>query len=214
MTTNSPALIVPDPTATSTNSIPAELHDIRSAIEIVSVWEYVGWIAAAVAVIVLAYFLTRYWLKKRSQDKALEASRPAVPPHILARQRLEASLDHLHDPRTFCILVSDAIRFYLEDRFDLRAPERTTEEFLDELQSSRTLNVTHKQTLEAFLQQCDMAKFAKADMLGKELQALYDIGVQFVRETEPETITAPGAKISDQDQVKSGTQTEKEQSGS
>jgi len=134
----------------------------------------------------------------------IEASRPAVPAHVLARQRLEASLDHLHDPRAFCILVSEAIRYYLEDRFDLRAPERTTEEFLIELQSSHSLNFEHKQTLEAFLQQCDMAKFAKADMLGQELKSLYDIGVQFVRETEPETVSAPGAKVSETPEVETG----------
>jgi len=204
MTTNSPALIVPDTTAASTNTMPSELHDIRPALEIVSVWEYVGWAVAVLVLILIAYFLTRYFLKKRRESKVIEASRPAVPAHVLARQRLEASLDHLHDPRAFCILVSEAIRYYLADRFDLRAPERTTEEFLIELQSSHSLNFEHKQTLEAFLQQCDMAKFAKADMLGQELKSLYDIGVQFVRETEPETVSAPGAKVSETPEVETG----------
>jgi len=204
MTTNSLALIVPDTTAASTNTMPSELHDIRPALEIVSVWEYVGWAVAVLVLILIAYFLTRYFLKKRRESKVIEASRPAVPAHVLARQRLEASLDHLHDPRAFCILVSEAIRYYLEDRFDLRAPERTTEEFLIELQSSHSLNFEHKQTLEAFLQQCDMAKFAKADMLGQELKSLYDIGVQFVRETEPETVSAPGAKVSETPEVETG----------
>jgi len=204
MTTNSPALIVPDTSAASTNTMPSELHDIRPALEIVSVWEYVGWAVAVLVLILIAYFLTRYFLKKRRESKVIEASRPAVPAHVLARQRLEASLDHLHDPRAFCILVSEAIRYYLEDRFDLRAPERTTEEFLIELQSSHSLNFEHKQTLEAFLQQCDMAKFAKADMLGQELKSLYDIGVQFVRETEPETVSAPGAKVSETPEVETG----------
>lgn len=204
MTTNSPALIVPDTTAASTNSMPSELHDIRPALEIVSVWEYVGWAVAVLVLILIAYFLTRYLLKKRHESKVIEASRPAVPAHVLARQRLDASLDHLHDPRAFCILVSEAIRYYLEDRFDLRAPERTTEEFLVELQSSHSLNFEHKQTLEAFLQQCDMAKFAKADMLGQELKTLYDIGVQFVRETEPETVSAPGARVSESPETEAG----------
>ena len=204
MTTNSPALIVPDNTAQATNGIPSELHDIRPAMEIVSVWEYVGWVVGALLLILVAYFLTRYLLKKRRETKAIEATRPAVPAHVLARQRLDASLDHLHDPRSFCILVSEAIRYYLEDRFELRAPERTTEEFLEELQSSNSLNFEHKQNLEAFLQQCDMAKFARADMLGQELKSLYDMGVQFVRETEPETVSAPGARVSDDSGLDAG----------
>ena len=42
-------------------------------------------------------------------------------------------------PREFCILVSDTVRWYLEERFDFRAPERTTEEFLYELQGTNLL---------------------------------------------------------------------------
>ena len=93
MTTNSPAPIVPDPTAASTNSIPSELHPIRDAVEIVSIWDYVGWIAVVLAAIVLAYFLTRYWLKKRNKDKALEAARPAVPARIVTRGSKAPRLD-------------------------------------------------------------------------------------------------------------------------
>ena len=195
MTTNGPALLIPDTSATSTNTLPSELHDIRPALEIVSLWEYAGWAGLILGLVILGYFLARYLLKKRGERILEKTSRPATPAHILARKRLEASLEHLHDPRLFCGMVSDAIRVYLEDRFQLRAPECTTEEFFDELQSSSSLEVTQKQTLHAFLQQCDLAKFAKADMLGQELKSLYEIGIQFVRETEPEAIAAPGAKM-------------------
>jgi hypothetical protein len=195
MTTNGPALLIPEPATASTNAMPSELHDIRPAVEIVSLWEYAGWALLILTLILVGYFLARHFLKKRDQRITEEASRPSTPAHVLARRRLDAALEQLHDPRLFCGLVSDAVRVYLDGRFDLRAPDRTTEEFFDELQSSASLNVSQKQTLHSFLQQCDLAKFAKADMLGKELKSLYDIGVQFVRETEPEAITAPGAKL-------------------
>jgi hypothetical protein len=209
MTTNGPALLIDEPVAASTNAMPSELHDIRPAVEIVSLWEYAGWAFLTLALIVLAYFLVRYFLKNRDQKILEKASRPTTPAHILARKRLDAALEHLHDARLFCGLVSDAIRVYLEDRFDLRAPERTTEEFLEELQSSESLNASQKETLQSFLQQCDLAKFAKADMLGKELQSLHEIGVQFVGETEPESISAPGAKL-EQDAQSTVSRPEKE----
>ena len=195
MTTNGPALLIEEPLAPSTNGVPSELNDIRPAIEIISLWEYAGWALFLIAVLVLAYFLTRYFLRNRKKRMSEQASRPMTPSHILARKRLDAALEHLHDTRLFCVLVSDAIRKYLEDRFQLRAPERTTEEFLGELQSSASLNASQKETLHSFLKQCDLAKFARADMLGKELKSLHDIGLQFVRETEPEVISAPGAKL-------------------
>ena len=74
---------------------------------------------------------------------------------------------------------------YLEEQFDLRAPERTTEEFLSELQHSTLLDYAQKETLGRFLNQCDMVKFAKAEMLGKELQGLHQSALQFVRDTDP-----------------------------
>ncbi|MDA7665563.1 hypothetical protein N8648_03360, partial [Verrucomicrobia bacterium] len=67
-----------------------------------------------------------------------------------------------------------------------------------------------KETLHSFLKQCDLAKFARADMLGKELKSLHDIGLQFVRETEPEVISAPGAKLNQEVQsTVSGSQKER-----
>lgn len=198
MTTNSPALIVPDTSGSSTNALLTELHDIQPAVEIVSIWEYVLIAASVVAGLVLAYFLVRYFLKKLNEQEVVQATRSVVPAHVRARQQLDAALEHMHDPRKFCILVSDALRQYLEERFELRAPEQTTEEFMEDLKGSRSLQASHQDMLEAFLQQCDLAKFAKADMLGQELKTLYDSGVQFVRETEPEVVSAPGAHAGEQ----------------
>ena len=53
-----------------------------------------------------------------------------------ARMKLEAALLLIHEPRAFAIAVSDAVRVYLEERFQLRAPERTTEEFLRDLKKT------------------------------------------------------------------------------
>ena len=55
---------------------------------------------------------------------------------------------------------SDLLRTYLEERFALRAPERTTEEFLRELEGGEALAKSHRAELERFLLQCDLVKFA------------------------------------------------------
>ena len=57
----------------------------------------------------------------------------------------------INQPRPFCILVSDTVRLYLEERFNFHAPERTTEEFLHELQATRLLLPDQKQSLGEFL---------------------------------------------------------------
>ena len=81
--------------------------------------------------------------------------------------------------------MSLIIRDYLEQRFDLHAPDRTTEEFLFELQSSQRLSEGHKQLLADFLGACDMVKFAKAEPPEQELRELHEAASRLVGETQP-----------------------------
>lgn len=92
----------------------------------------------------------------------------------------------MSDPYRFCSLVSDVLRGYVEDRFELRAPERTTEEFMEELRSSMKLHAAHKSLLEDFLSRCDLVKFARFEPTISELQALLDSALRFIDETAPE----------------------------
>ncbi len=178
--TNS-ALILP---SESTEETLSDIHDIRSLVEVPSSWAWLGWLLLILAGIALLYWGFLYWRKKQ-QKKEEEPTAPAEPPHERARRQLEAALEHLHDPDRFCVLVSDATRTYLEERFDYRAPERTTEEFLDELQGTSHLNEEQKQSLAGFLTECDMVKFAKSEPEAYELKRLYESALQLVQETEP-----------------------------
>lgn len=188
MTTNAPALVLPDPADAGNplaESLPSSLHDIKPPVEIISFWDIIFWVTLTLVALGLFYAAWRYWVRKQSRRQASEAWASRIPPNEIARQRLDAALEHLHDPKFFCTLVSDAIRQYLEEQFDLKAPERTSEEFLSELQHSTLLDYAQKETLGSFLNQCDMVKFAKAEMLGKELQGLHQSALQFVRDTDP-----------------------------
>ena len=57
--------------------------------------------------------------------------------------------------------LSGVVRHYIEDRFGLRAPEQTTEEFLQELTRRLMLVDAQRLALSHFLEQCDLVKFAK-----------------------------------------------------
>ena len=74
---------------------------------------------------------------------------------------LEEALALISEPKPFTIAVSGAIRIYLEGRFNFHAPDRTTEEFLYELQDTDLLLTEQKQSLGEFLENCDLIKFAK-----------------------------------------------------
>ena len=68
---------------------------------------------------------------------------------------------------------------------DLRAPERTTEEFLGELRGTGRLSDLQQSLLGDFLTRCDLVKFARHEPSEPELRALHDAAVRLVEETEP-----------------------------
>lgn len=168
-------------TNNAATSVATDIRNIKPPIEISNGFE---WVPAALAIIVLAiaaFFIWRWWQKRKS----LVPVEPPVPAHIRAKQKLQEALKLISQPKEFCILVSDTIRFYLEERFQFRAPERTTEEFLRELNATDLLVAEQKESLGKFLESCDLVKFAKYEPGENELHALHDSAVKLVEETEP-----------------------------
>ncbi len=187
---NTNALVITNSGATAASAVPAatDIHDIRPPIVIPNYWIWL-WVALGV-IVVVACAITAFVLWRRKAG--LPPSIPLVPPHVRARQKLQEAMALIGQPRPFCILVSDTIRLYLEERFDFRAPERTTEEFLYELQATDLLVPEQKQSLGEFLSVCDMVKFARYEPGQPELQALHDSATRLIDETEPqpEPVTA------------------------
>jgi hypothetical protein len=119
-------------------------------------------------------------LTRRRQQAALE---PPVPPHVRARQQLDAALRLIGQPREFSFALSLALRTYLEERFRLRAPERTTEEFLRELELTAALLPDQKTALGGFLEQSDLVKFARYEPTEETLRELHGAALRLVDET-------------------------------
>jgi hypothetical protein len=170
--------------AASTNA----LRDIKPPVEIPTGWVWAFWVAGALLLAAIAFFAWRFWQKRRAQI----ATPSIIPAHIRAKQKLEAALGLLGQPREFCIMVSDTIRYYLEERFTFRAPERTTEEFLYELRQTELLTPDQKESLGEFLKRCDLVKFARYEPGEPELRDLHDSALRLVEETEPVQTPAQG----------------------
>jgi hypothetical protein len=158
-----------------------DIRDIKPPIEISDGWTWLWWGLIALAVAVAAFLLWR-WLKNRKTNIAPPL---LVPAHIRAKQKLEEALALIAQPKPFVIAVSDTARTYLEERFDFRAPERTTEEFLRELGGTNLLSPEQKESLGGFLESCDLVKFAKYEPREPELRELHSSAVRLVEETEP-----------------------------
>jgi hypothetical protein len=175
---------------TALSEVP-DIRDIKPPIEISSGWAWVWWLVLALAAAALAILIWR-WMKNRRLNVVLP---PPVPPHVRAREKLQRALALINQPKLFVIEVSDTARVYLEERFDFRAPERTTEEFLRELAGTKLLLPDQKESLGNFLASCDLVKFAKYEPGENELLELHGSAVRLVDETElrPPTGPAPEA---------------------
>jgi hypothetical protein len=178
---NSKAKIVPPAASTNGAGGSLDIRGIKGPVPIPSSYAWLGWVLAGAAAAAAAWLL---WRKFRNRPKAAKPV-PSIPPHRKAKDRLRKAEELLSDPYAFCSLVSDVVRGYLEDRFDLHAPERTTEEFLAEMRSSSALHPDHKALLEEFLERCDLVKFARFEPSQNELKALLDAALRFIDDTAP-----------------------------
>ena len=162
-----------------------DIRDIKPPIVIPNGWEWLWFTLAILVVLAVLFFIWRLWKKSRSQ---IPVEVP-IPAHIRAKEALQKALELIGQPKSFCILVSDTVRIYLEERFDFRAPERTTEEFLRELSATDLLADEQKESLGRFLESCDLVKFAKYEPGENELRELHSSAVRLVEETKPSEIS-------------------------
>lgn len=182
-------------TNVSSAAAAAATNDIRSAkppVEIPAAWVWVWWALLLLGLLAVGVYYWRRWRHKRQELPPVIV----IPPHVRARESLRQALRFLSDPNRFCTLVADTIRIYLEERFSLRAPERTTEEFLVELQASQHLTRDQKQSLGEFLQSCDLVKFARFEPTEEALQQLHEAALRLVDETQFDPINMPAAPAS------------------
>ena len=183
------------PPALPTNAVEA-LRPLKPPVDIPSGWEWLWWLAGAAVLLAGIWLLWRWWKKRRALAPAAAAP-PPLPPHVEARRRLEAAWQLLGDPEKFSVAVSAALRWYLERRFHLPAPERTTEEFLQDLQRTLLLQPRHKELLADFLTECDLIKFARFEPTEEALRRLHAAALRLVDETSlvesPPIAAAPPA---------------------
>jgi hypothetical protein len=166
--------------AAGTNSV-GELRDIHDPVRIVTWADWMRRGALALGLGILLAVAWWYWQRRKVESQPERQ----IPPDERARQRLTEALALVDQPERFCTLVSEITRTYLEERFGLRAPERTTEEFVQELTRSAALDSRHKQLLADFLSSCDLVKFAKFEPDRTELLGLHASASRLIEETAP-----------------------------
>lgn len=163
-----------------------ELKEIAEPVDMPAPWW--PWIAGGIALAALAAGLL--WWRRR---KHLE--RDAIPPpspHEIAYAELDKLLAlgllEKGEAKLFYLRLSNVLRHYIEARFGLRAPEQTTEEFLAELQRSQPFAPKHNESLQAFLEHCDLVKFAELQPTRQEAETTVDLCRKFIGDTKQQEL--------------------------
>jgi hypothetical protein len=151
--------------------------------------------AAVLALLAMASLIAlAAWLRRKRERPA--PARPPVPPHELALAAIQILLAkkwiEQENVEPFYVELSQIVRAYIEARFNLRAPELTTEEFIREASASHHLSLDHQQLIAAFLEQCDLVKFAKHRPAQSDMRAACAAAERLIHET----IQAPPEPVS------------------
>lgn len=155
-----------------------DIRDIKGLVPVPPNWWWLGLGLFIVVVVGLAF-----WLWKRKQPTP--ATEPVGPPspHEAAIRALQQLREENPPVEEFYMRLSDIVRRYLEDQLGLRAPERTTEEFLYEVARDHALSAEHRELLGAFLQESDLVKFARFRPGEEDKLRAFGAAERFVRES-------------------------------
>jgi hypothetical protein len=167
----------PAASAAATGGSGEDIHDIRGPKFILPAWALPAALAAAVLLGLCGYYVWRWSRRRRAR---------VLTPFQMALQRLEeiVSLMQPASAREFSTVVSDIVRTYIEQRFDVTATRRTTQEFLhDLLESAHATLASHRGLLGEFLQQCDVVKFAALSLTVQNMESLRQSARAFVLAT-------------------------------
>jgi hypothetical protein len=166
------------------------IKDIKEPLSApITIRELLPYIVVALLVfglIVGGIFLIRY-LNNRKKPQPAEKQKPKIPAHILALQDLEAlwrkKLCQAGYIKQYYSELTDIVRVYIENRWNIAAMEMVSSEIITAL-SSENIPAETIRKLEQVLLLSDMVKFAKSNPLADENSACYQHIVEFVQITK------------------------------
>jgi hypothetical protein len=162
-----------------------DIRDIRGP---KSVLAQSGWMPEVLAGGVIIVALGA-WVIWRRRGRGVVPRSLTLTEQALERLEKTKPLMRPESAREFGIAASEVIRQYIEQRFNVIATQRTTEEFLQALlQGPNETLARHRTLLAQFLQQCDFIKFAGASLAMADLETLFQSARGFVLETEEPSV--------------------------
>lgn len=154
----------------------ADIHEIAPPVDYSLVPPWVIYAAVIAGLVVLG--LIGWWIWKRAQrPKPVRSPRDRA---LGALERIAGEMEML-TPYQFSIAVSDILRGYVTEQYNLPVTRQTSVEFLAMLAKSSPFSADEKSLLEDFLNRCDLIKFARYDATPHDSRLLLEEATQFVK---------------------------------
>ncbi|MBN1159331.1 MAG: hypothetical protein JXA61_08105 [Bacteroidales bacterium] len=169
-----------------------DIRDIKANYNApVTILELLPYLIALLFSVALILFIRYYYRKRYKKMPVALACQMLDPPDVVALNELEklrSDAPWLHNRiKYYYIRLSEILRNYIERRFQIAAPEKTTEEILHTLKNldEDSRNV---QLLLQILTLADLVKFAKVVPDREENENQIGLAVEYIRKTTAGTV--------------------------
>jgi hypothetical protein len=185
------------PNKTNEQLLKLDVKGLKGPVGLPPRYQILWWFLAGIVLLIFVILLVKVLRKMAAQKgpEFLPGSVITEPAHLIALRRLEAirKANYLanRDFKTYYSELSECVREYMENRFQIRALEMTTEEFLTYLSTSHRLKPEYEMILKDFLNSSDLVKFAKHLPLLEEA----DRSLTFIHQLIEATKEVPGTEL-------------------
>jgi len=153
-----------------------EFHDIAPAIDYSLVPAWVIFVASTVVLSLVGLAIWYAWKSVRRQEPERSPRKRALDELDTIEPAIERT-----PPYQFSIRVSDIVRRYVVEQFDLPMTRQTSVEFLNAIATAPKFSEDEKGLLADFLNRCDLIKFARYEATTEESRLLLDEARRFVK---------------------------------
>ena len=162
-----------------------EFHDIAPPVDYSLVPPWVVFVVAFVALSIIGLII---WFIARPRRRSF----PTQSPRQRALEQLELAQNDVEkmQPYRFSIRVSDILRRYVTEQFNLPVTRQTSVEFLGALAKSSPFSEDERLLLEDFLGRCDLIKFARYEATTSDSRLLLEEATRFVKGGQLATASA------------------------
>ena len=142
------------------------------------------WAVGVVGLLLLAGLALWWW---RSKVEAPQKPKPIAweVAEVRLRELAFRKLPEQGKVDAYYVDLSAILRYYIEDRFQVHAPEQTTQEFLVAASERGVLSAEQQDVVSGFLRHCDRVKFAKFEPSMAEMTENFQLVEDFVVQTIP-----------------------------